>query len=91
MSDPRAERIREHLQRRFQPQLLEIVNDGDKHIGHAHSGGGHFTVRITAAEFAGRPRLQRHRLVYAALSDMLPQEIHALSIQASSPEEVESV
>lgn len=86
-----AERIREALQRRLQPQSLEIVDDGAQHVGHAHEGSGHFTVRITAAAFAGKPRLQRHRMVYAALETLLHGDIHALSIKALAPEETLSV
>lgn len=85
------ERIRETLQEQLQPQFLEIIDDGSKHIGHAHEGSGHFTVRITAAAFAGKPRLQRHRMVYAALETLMQGDIHALSIKALAPEEVHSV
>jgi BolA protein len=44
-------------------------------------------VRIETADFAGRGRLERHRLVYEALADMLPREIHALNIEAVAPDE----
>ncbi|HEX5339362.1 MAG TPA: BolA family protein [Gammaproteobacteria bacterium] len=86
-----ADRIRERLQQQFRPESLEIVDDGAKHIGHAHQGSGHFTIRITAAAFAGKPRLQRHRMVYAALATLMQDGIHALSIKASAPEKDESV
>ncbi|MGH8370200.1 MAG: BolA family protein, partial [Gammaproteobacteria bacterium] len=67
------------------------VDDGAKHVGHAHEGSGHFTVRITAAAFTGKPRLQRHRMVYAALETLLHGDVHALSIKALAPEETLSV
>ena len=91
MSNDRVERIRQELQQHLQPQFLEIVDDGAHHIGHAHEGSGHFTVRITAAAFAGKPRLQRHRMVYAALGNLMQSDIHALSIKAAAPEETLSV
>lgn len=89
MSD--IERIRDTLQQSLQPQFLEVVDDGAQHIGHLHQGSGHFTVRITTAAFSGKPRLQRHRMVYAALASLMQGEIHALSIKAMAPEETFSV
>lgn len=73
------------------PEALEIIDDSDSHRGHAgHDGAGesHFTVKLTAAAFAGKPRVARQRLVYAALGDMMaPGGIHALIIRASAPGE----
>lgn len=91
MSNDRVERIRQELQQQLQPQFLEIVDDAAQHAGHAHEGSGHFTVHITAAAFAGKPRLQRHRMVYAALGNLMQSDIHALSIKAAAPEETLSV
>ena len=54
------------------------------------SGGGHFNVVIVSEAFVGKSLLQRHRLVYDAVQDMMPQEIHALSIKALSPDELPS-
>lgn len=79
--------LRERLQTQFQPLLLDIRDDGAKHIGHAHAGHGHYTVRIVAAAFAAKSPLQRHRMVYAALGDWRQADIHALSIEALSPDE----
>ncbi|MDH5340280.1 MAG: BolA family transcriptional regulator, partial [Rubrivivax sp.] len=50
----------------------------------------HFTVRLTCADFAGRPRVARHRLVYDALAALIPQGIHALAIVARAPGEPDS-
>lgn len=85
----RVETIRERLNSRLQPQQLEIIDDSHKHAGHASArGGGHFTVNIVSQEFAGKSLIQRHRMVYAALDDLLQQnEVHALSIQARTPDE----
>jgi BolA protein len=89
MPQARTERIRERLQQRLQPEQLGIIDESAQHAGHAGAagGGGHYIVRITAAAFRGKTPLQRHRLVYDALNDMMHDDIHALSIQAKTPEE----
>jgi BolA protein len=89
MSD-RVERIRSCLTQAFQPQQLDVVDDSHKHAGHAgaQSGGGHFNVLIVSEAFAGQSLIQRHRAVYAALGELMQQEIHALSIQAKTPAEL---
>jgi len=51
------------------------------------AAGGHFSVRIVAAAFAGKPRVARHRMVYDALADAMQRGIHALAITAYTPEE----
>ena len=81
--------MRERLQV-LQPLQLEIHDDSAQHAGHegAKGGGGHYWLTIVSAAFSGKPRLQRHRLVYDALGDLMHQQIHALSIQAYTPEEV---
>lgn len=88
MSFPeRAEKIRALLTAALAPQSLTVRDDSDAHAGHegAKSGGGHFSVDITSAAFAGKSPLQCHRLVYAALGDMMQRDIHALSIRARAP------
>jgi BolA family transcriptional regulator, general stress-responsive regulator len=82
--------IRERLTRAFAPQQLEIVDESHKHVGHAgaRGGGGHFSVRIVSAAFAGTGLVERHRLVYGALGDAMRADIHALSVKAYTPEEV---
>ena len=72
----------------LQPTRLEVQDDGHLHIGHAGAReGGHYTVRITSARFAGCSRVARHRLVYDALRTLLPAGIHALAIEAHAPDE----
>jgi BolA protein len=85
----RVERIRAALESALQPVALEVLDDSHKHAGHegARDGRGHFTVRIVSAAFAGRPPLARHRAVYAALGDMMETDIHALAIEARTPDE----
>ncbi|MGA9851604.1 MAG: BolA family protein [Gammaproteobacteria bacterium] len=81
------ERLRQQLETRFQPLELVIHDDGAQHIGHAHEGGGHFSVRIVAPAFTAKTPLQRHQMIYAALDNLLQTDIHALSIKALAPEE----
>lgn len=89
MSGTRTEMIRERLTRELQPEKLDIIDESAKHAGHAGaaSGGGHFIIQIVSPAFSGKSLIQRHRLVYDAVNDMMQTEIHALSIQAASPEE----
>jgi BolA protein len=90
MTDIRTEMIRERLARELTPASLEITDESAKHAGHAGaaSGGGHFIVYIVADAFHDKTLIQRHRLVYDAVDDIMHREIHALSIQAKTPEEV---
>lgn len=77
----------------LQPVQLEIIDDSHKHAGHegARSGGGHFTMHIVSAQFAGKPTLARHRMIYSALGEMMKHDIHALNIKAYTPEELHAV
>ncbi len=78
--------IEERLNRAFSPSHLQIIDDSHKHAGHASAGGaGHFTVIIHATAFEGKTAIQRHRMVFSALEDIMNSEIHALSIQADTP------
>lgn len=85
--DRRLDYLRAHLQTEFQPLQLEIRDDGARHVGHAHAGHGHYAVRIVATAFAAKSRLERHRMIYAALGNLEQADIHALSIQALAPDE----
>jgi BolA protein len=82
-----AEQIREALASELQPEALEVIDDSHLHAGHAGAREGrHFTVRISSSRFSGLSRIARHRLVYHALRNLIPQGIHALAIEAQSPE-----
>jgi len=84
----RVERIRRALTARLAPVELEIRDDSAAHAGHAGAReGGHFSVVVVSEEFAGRTRMQRHQLVYEAVAELLRTDIHALSIQARTPQE----
>ncbi|HNR22796.1 MAG TPA: BolA family protein [Steroidobacteraceae bacterium] len=84
----RLARLRSALEAAFAPQSLTIRDDSAAHIGHAGAReGGHYQVTIVATAFAGRSVLERHRLVYAALSALMGHGVHALSIDARAPSE----
>jgi BolA protein len=76
------------LRSALQPTRLEIRDDSHLHAGHAGAREGkHFSVIITSAQFSGCNRVARHRLVYDALRMLMPAGIHALAIEARSPDE----
>jgi len=74
------------------PESLEVFDDSAEHAGHAgaREGGGHYQLVIVSRAFAGKPAVARHRIVYQALSDLMPGKIHALAIRAYAPEEMSS-
>jgi len=79
--------IRERLAA-LEPTTLTVIDDSALHAGHAgaRSGGGHYRLTIVSSRFSNCSTMQKHRLVYDALGSLMKQEIHALSITASSPE-----
>ncbi len=79
--------MRAALERAFAPSALEIIDDGARHAGHAAAGRGHFRVRLVSDAFRGRSRLERHRMVYAALGSLLASSVHALNITARTADE----
>ncbi|SEI87849.1 BolA family protein [Frateuria terrea] len=80
-----VEQIRRRLAGALAPVELEVLDEGHRHAGHANAGKGHFHVRIVSPAFAGVLPIRRHRMVYAALEDLMDHGIHALSIDAKSP------
>ncbi|HEX7341029.1 MAG TPA: BolA family protein [Rhodanobacteraceae bacterium] len=85
MSEAVIAQIRQRLEQALAPTMLDIIDEGHQHVGHASEGQGHYRVRIASAAFAGKPPLARHRLVYAAVDDLMGQGIHALAIEAGVP------
>ena len=80
--------IETRLRAAFAPEHLEIVDESAKHIGHPGArAGGHFALTIVSSRFSGLPTLQRHRLIYQSLGDLMRGEIHALAIHAYAPDE----
>ena len=87
-SSERVEKLRQALTARLAPVALEIRDDSAKHAGHAGAReGGHFSVVVVSEQFAGRTRMQRHQLVYQAVAELMRTDVHALSIQARTPQE----
>jgi BolA family transcriptional regulator, general stress-responsive regulator len=90
MTGPLALEIERLLVSAFSPTHLAVINDSASHHGHLGddgSGESHFTVEIESAAFAGVSRLQRQRLVNAALGDIPGERVHALAIKAKAPGE----
>jgi BolA protein len=72
------------------PTRIELTDDSEQHRGHGGynpAGESHFSLRIESAAFAGKNRVQRQRMVYAALGELMESRVHALSIRASAPDE----
>lgn len=90
MTATRVERIRTVLEQAFSPSELVVTDDSAAHAGHAGAatGKGHFSVQLRAAAFTGKSRLQRHRMVYAALDDLLKSDVHALAVKALAAEDL---
>jgi BolA family transcriptional regulator, general stress-responsive regulator len=85
---PLGTHIKDKLARVFEPQLLDVVDESHLHAGHAGShpdGESHFRVKIVSDAFAGKSRLDTHRMVNEALAEELKSRVHALAIQASAP------
>lgn len=90
MPEGTVARIRDRLSA-FAPLNLTVEDDSALHAGHpgAAGGGGHYTVRMTSAAFEGKSRVERHRLVYDALADLMLRDIHALALILLAPGETD--
>jgi len=88
VTQERVDRIRAYLQAEFAPDELEVKDDTHLHEGHAGAkeGKGHFRVRIVSDRFSNTRPIDRHRMVFQALGDMMDTDIHALSVAASAPD-----
>lgn len=87
----RQKEIRKLLTEAFRPETLGVEDESHLHEGHAgaRDGRGHFRVLIVSDEFTDKSLLQRHRMVYKALGDLMRTDIHALAIDAWSPGELD--
>lgn len=91
-SGPVVESLRAKLQAQFCPAELVITDESARHAGHtgARAGGeSHFRVRIVSQQFAGLPRTERQRRVYAVVAEELAAGLHALALTTLTPEEAE--
>jgi BolA protein len=84
-----VESIRDRLQSVFDPLMLDVADESHRHIGHAgaRDGRGHFRVRLVSSRFEDLSPVARHRAVYAALGELMQTDIHALAIEARTPDE----
>lgn len=83
-------RMRDALQKAFQPQRLDIINESELHAGHRGSPGtgeSHFRILVVSAHFAGRSRVDRHRMVNAVLGSELALGVHAMALSTFAPDE----
>ena len=87
---PVAAEILERLNSALSPTRLELSDDSEQHRGHGGynpAGESHFSLRIESPAFAGKSRVERQRMVYAALGSLMDARVHALSIRATAPGE----
>jgi len=84
-----AAAIRERLAA-LEPQSLDLLDESDRHAGHegAKAGGSHFRLTIVSPRFSGKDQITRHRMIYEVLGPLMQREIHALAIQALTPDEL---
>ena len=84
------DRIAAKLTQGLHPIQLEVLDESDRHAGHAgwrEGGETHYRVNIVSADFAGKSRVARHRLVYDQLGEEFAAGLHALAVRARTPEE----
>jgi BolA protein len=87
---PVATEMLRRLNSALSPTRIELTDDSEQHRGHGGynpSGESHFSLRIESPAFAGKTRLQRQRMIYAALGELMDARVHALSIRATAPGE----
>jgi len=80
----------ERLNSALSPTSIDLVDDSEQHRGHGGynpAGESHFTLNIESSAFAGKNRVERQRMVYAALGTLMHERVHALSIRATAPGE----
>jgi BolA protein len=85
-----ADSIKTKLDQGLQPVRLDIVDESHRHAGHAghnHQGESHFAITVVSAAFAGKSRVERHRLVNALLAEELAGRVHALGLTTLTPDE----
>ncbi|HET7316679.1 MAG TPA: BolA family protein [Sphingomicrobium sp.] len=87
---PVAAEMLERLNSALSPTSIDLIDDSEKHRGHGGynpAGESHFTLNVESFAFAGKSRVERQRMVYAALGDLMRERVHALSIRATAPGE----
>ena len=87
---PVAAEMLKRLNSALSPTLVELTDDSEAHRGHGGynpAGESHFSLRIESAAFTGKSRVERQRMIYAALGELMDARVHALSIRATAPGE----
>jgi BolA family transcriptional regulator, general stress-responsive regulator len=87
---PVATEMLARLNSALSPMRIDLADDSEQHRGHGGynpAGESHFSLRIESAAFSGKSRVERQRMIYAALGDLMRERVHALSIRATAPEE----
>jgi len=87
---PVASEMRRRLAEALSPTRIELIDDSEKHRGHGGynpAGESHFSLLIESPLFAGKSRVERQRMVHAALGELVGERVHALSIRARAPGE----
>jgi BolA protein len=87
---PVATEMLKRLYSALSPTAIQLIDDSEQHRGHGGynlEGESHFTLRIESPAFTGKNRVERQRMIYAALGDLMQARVHALSIRATAPGE----
>lgn len=87
---PVAAEMLRRLKSAITPAIINLVDDSEQHRGHGGynpSGESHFSLQIESPAFAGKNRVERQRMIYAAIGDLMESRVHALSIRATAPGE----
>jgi len=88
MSISMRERLAAKLTAAFEPSRLVVEDESHRHAGHAGARPGgetHFNVQMVSAAFAGKSRVERHRMVHAVLDEELRDSVHALALKLEAP------
>lgn len=86
---PVATEMLKRLNSALSPTRIELIDDSEKHRGHGGynpAGESHFSLRIKSSAFSGKSRVERQRMVYRALGELMDERVHALSIRAEAPD-----
>jgi len=87
---PIATEMLRRLNSALSPARIELTDDSEQHRGHSGhnlAGESHFTLEIESEAFTGKCRVERQRMVYKALGDLMRERVHALQIKARAPGE----
>jgi len=87
---PVATEMLRRLNSALSPTKVELIDDSEQHRGHGGynpAGESHFSLKIESAAFEGKSRVERQRMIYGALGELMDSRVHALSIRATAPGE----